>query len=216
MMMMQTALAIVASYLLGSVPTGLIIGKVLRGVDVRDFGSGKTGAANSLRTLGIGPSAVVFLGDLLKGTIAVLLARYLTGDPWVEVAAGLGAAVGHNWPILAGFRGGRGVTTSFGSALALIPLPALICVPIFAGTIAISRYVSLGSIVAAVAVPLVTVPFVLTGQARVEYLFFGLIGAALIVFKHHDNIARLLAGQERKIGQKEDLNRQRLGVGKAE
>ena len=120
-------------YLLGSLPMGLIAGKVVRGVDIRDYGSGKTGFTNALRTIGLKAALLVLLGDALKGAVPVLIARLLSDDAYAQMVAGLAAVVGHDWPVFAGFRGGRGVTTFFGVLLAMNPLVFLAMVPVGVG-----------------------------------------------------------------------------------
>src|SRR5947209_4379055 len=122
----QYALVACAAYLIGSIPFGLIVGRRVRGVDIREFGSGKTGFTNSLRTIGLGPSILVLAGDFLKGALPVLLAARLFGSPALEVVAASFAVVGHVWPVFAGFKGGRGVTTAFGATAAMIPALAVI------------------------------------------------------------------------------------------
>ncbi len=193
---------IALGYLLGSVPFGLLLGK-LRGVDIREYGSGKPGATNVLRTLGPKFGILVLLGDVAKGAVPVLAARFLLG-PGGEVAAGVAAIVGHNWPVYLKFQGGRGVSTSLGALAAMswpISLLAPVCLAVFAIVVALSRYVSLGSMSGGVTAAVGTAPLVAMGQAGVVYLVFGLVAAGLILVQHRDNISRLLAGTERKLGQ---------------
>lgn len=192
-----------ASYLYGSVPFGLVLGKI-RGIDVRQYGSGRTGAANTLRTLGVGASVLAFAGDFSKGVLAVILARLLFGTPIVEAAAAMCAIAGHNWSAYIRFRGGRGVASSVG-ALALMSPPAVgVGLVIFSGVLATSRYVSLASVLASASVPVALASLAYAGVVPVEYLVFGLIAAGLVTFQHRDNLERLKSGRERRLGEAAD------------
>jgi glycerol-3-phosphate acyltransferase PlsY len=193
--------AVVIGYLLGAIPTGLIVGKVLKGVDLRDYGSGKTGATNALRTLGKVPAIVVVLFDFIKGMIAVLVAYALVGTVAAECLAGLAAAVGHNWPVYAGFRGGRGVLVSFGVFCLLCWPAALTSLAIGACIIGLSLLVSLGVLLGTVVGLVMAILLVVLGQFSPWILLYCVLGAVLILVRHSDNIQRLVAGTERKIGQ---------------
>jgi glycerol-3-phosphate acyltransferase PlsY len=195
------AVAILLGYLLGAIPSGLIVGKLVKGVDLRDYGSGKTGATNALRTLGKVPAFLVILMDSLKGIAAIVVAYLLTDAVAAECLAGLAAAVGHNWPIYAGFRGGRGVLVSYGIFWVLCWPAALISSAIGMAVIAISRFVSLGVLVGTIIGLAAAIPFVVTGHFSPWVLLYTALGAALIVLRHRDNIDRLRAGTERKLGQ---------------
>lgn len=195
------AAAVVIGYLLGAIPTGLIVGRLAKGVDLREFGSGKTGATNALRTLGPRPAALVTLGDLLKGLVAVLIAHQLTHSLEGESLAGVAAVVGHNWPIYAGFRGGRGVVVSLGVFWLLCWPAALISSAIGMPIIAVSRFVSLGVLVGAGVGLAATIPFVAVWHYSPWVLAYAALSAGLIFARHRDNIERLLAGTERKLGQ---------------
>ncbi|MBI4297598.1 MAG: glycerol-3-phosphate 1-O-acyltransferase PlsY [Chloroflexi bacterium] len=201
---MATVGVIVLGYFLGSVSFGAVLGR-LKGVDVRRYGSGRTGVTNVLRTLGGKVAAAVFIGDLAKGVGAVLLARYLVGSDVAQVGAGLAALAGHNWPVFLGFRGGRGVTTGLGGLLALSWPVALMGLGVWLAIIALTRYVSLGSVLGSVVVGAGLVGWSLAGWAPIPYIAYGLGAAALIVFQHRDNISRLLAGTERKLGQPAEM-----------
>jgi acyl phosphate:glycerol-3-phosphate acyltransferase len=206
-------LAVVLGYVLGALPFGLVIGRWLRGIDIRDYGSHRTGATNALRTLGARAALAVFLLDVGKGAAAVLLARFLyaaDGGPsaeWIAAAAGFAAIVGHNWSVFIGFSGGRGVATSTGALLALVPLAGLIVIPIVALILWRWRYVSLGSISGAALVPLIVLALMALriGGAEAAHVGYGVAAGALVIAAHGDNIARLRAGTERKIGQKERI-----------
>ncbi|MDH7480170.1 MAG: glycerol-3-phosphate acyltransferase, partial [Syntrophomonadaceae bacterium] len=151
---MKVVFVLTASYLLGSIPWGYLVGVWWKGLDIRRYGSGNIGTTNAFRILGPGPGTVVLLGDILKGTLAVLLAKSI-GSELLAVAAGLAAIAGHSWSIFLGFRGGRGVATGAGVILGLVPLAIPVLFLLWAGTILVTRYVSVGSITAAVAAPVV-------------------------------------------------------------
>jgi len=187
-------------YVLGSTPFGLLVGRWSRGVDIREFGSGKTGFTNSLRTLGLGPSIVVFAGDLLKGAIPVLVAAALSPRPELHVLAGGAAVTGHILPVFAGFKGGRGVTTSWGATLAMMPQVAIFLLLVAAALAYASRYMSLVSVLSSVAGGLLVFALVIAGRVPAAYGVWGLAAPALIIVTHLDNIRRLRAGTEPKIG----------------
>ena len=198
---LAVVLALIVGYLAGSFPSGIVYGRLMRGVDVRQVGSGKTGATNVLRSLGLRFAIAVGATDVLKGLLPVVLALWLVGTPLAAVAAGFGAVAGHNWSIFLGFFGGRGVATSVGAFLPMAPIPTAVAIAAFVVVVAKTRYVSLGSVVAALTA---LAAFLLTGLlgARYpsEYYVFAVAGAFLIVIRHADNLARLRAGTERKLG----------------
>lgn len=191
----------IGAYLIGSIPVGLIIGQRARGVDVREFGSGKTGFTNSLRALGLGPSLLVFLGDFLKGAVPVALAHALSPNASLQVVAAVGAVAGHDWPVYAGFRGGRGVTTSLGATAVMMPPIGLLIVVIATALLYVYRYVSLASIVATPTAAVVVWLLIVLRNAPLAYGVWGTIATVLILVLHRDNIARLRDGTEPKIGQ---------------
>ncbi len=202
---------IILGYFIGAIPFGVIIGRLTRGIDVRDYGSGSMGMANVLRTLGARAGVLVFLADLAKGAAAVAFVWLIFASlpamvAWGQVAGGVAAVIGHSWPVYVGFRGGRGVTTGFGALLMIAWPVALICFAIFLIVVALSRYVSLGSMLAGLGVLVVMIPFVLLNLEPFAYLAYGLIVAPLIIFRHRGNIQRLLSGTERKIGQKTEVS----------
>ena len=188
-------------YLLGALPFGLIAGKVFGRVDVREYGSGKIGMTNVMRTVGVPVAIFVLLLDMGKGVVAVILARIISDSGGVESAAALAALFGHNWPIFIGFRGGRGTATGWGSLLILWPIAGLVSTLVGLTLVGISRYVSLGSVVATVAGCIVLIIAASTGAAPMGYIWYGIIGGTLVVVRHKDNIQRLLKGEERKLGQ---------------
>jgi glycerol-3-phosphate acyltransferase PlsY len=193
-------LVLLAAYLLGSIPSGYLAGRWCAGIDLRQLGSGSTGATNVLRQVGKGPALVVFLVDVLKGTAAVLLAKALLGNGahgWV-VAAGLGALAGHSWPLWLGGKGGKAVATGLGMLLGLVPAVGLACFGIFLALFSFSRIVSLASLGAAFSLPLL----MLAASAPPAYLALGLLAGLLVIWRHRSNLERLLAGTEPRVGDK--------------
>ncbi|MDP7533442.1 MAG: glycerol-3-phosphate 1-O-acyltransferase PlsY [SAR202 cluster bacterium] len=203
--MIEYLVLVPIAYLVGSLPFGLIAGKIVTGTDIRDFGSGKTGMTNVLRTAGPVPAALVLLLDMGKAVVAVVVARILFDSTGAEAAAVVAVMIGHNWPVFVQFRGGRGIASGYGGLL-ILSWPAfivatLVGVSLIAGT----RYVSLGSITAAVLGSLALIITAATGHAPMAYIWFGVFGTALVVVRHKDNIHRLLQGTEPKIGQRANL-----------
>lgn len=205
-------LLLVAAYLLGSIPTGYLMARWLKGIDIRQYGSGGTGATNVLRTVGKGAAIAVLVVDLLKGLLAVLLAialwppilalaaegaLALEWQPWVKMLAGLMAIVGHSKSVWIGFTGGKSAATGLGVLIGLAWPVALGSVAAFAITLALSRIVSLGSIAAAIAA---MVLMVATHQP-LPYVVLGALGATYVILRHRGNIERLLAGTEPRLGQ---------------
>ncbi|MGI8553134.1 MAG: glycerol-3-phosphate 1-O-acyltransferase PlsY [Dehalococcoidia bacterium] len=188
-------------YLLGSIPFGLIVGRRVRGVDIRDYGSGVTGFTNSLRTLGLGPSLIVFAGDLLKGALPVLLAGAVSSHASLQVVAAVAAVVGHCWPLYAGFRGGKGVTTSFGATAAMMPPVAVFLLLFGAALVYVYRYVSLVSVVATPTGGLLVLALIVAGRVPPAYGVWAVIAVSLVLFMHRGNIQRLRSGTERKLGE---------------
>jgi glycerol-3-phosphate acyltransferase PlsY len=200
-------LAAALGYLLGAIPFGLLIGRATRGIDIRQYGSHRTGATNALRTLGTRAAALVFVLDVAKGVAAVLLANALFGGgalgEWAGAVAGFSAIVGHNWSVFIGFTGGRGVATSSGGLGAMSIWTILILAPIVVGIIWRTRYVSLGSISGGLLAPVITAVLWAFGAATVPAIVYALASGLLVTAAHADNIGRLRAGTERKLGQKE-------------
>src|SRR5690348_3869575 len=191
---------VVAAYLCGSTPVGVLVARLTGGVDPRTVGSGRTGGTNALRALGRKRAAVVVVGDLLKGAVPVLVARYASGQALVEVACGLAAVAGAIWSVFVGFRSGRGVGTGVGTMLVIQPVAVLLAAPVFVLVILITRYVSLGSLLASAALfpAMLLIWAVASGAVPPQYLVYAVIGPALIWVAHADNIERLLHGTERK------------------
>ena len=189
------------AYLLGSIPWGYFFLHWRRGLDIRDHGSGRTGMSNVLRTGGGRVAAVVLLLDLSKGVLVVLLSRELIGTTGAEVAAGLLALVGHNWPVFLNFRGGRGIATGLGGLSVMAPIPAAIAAAAFIPVTLISRYLSLGSITGVLAACVSLAALTLIGNMYSStYSWYSLIAGGIIIWQHRDNIQRLLQGTERRLG----------------
>jgi len=192
---MNYVISILLAYLLGSIPTPLIVSKFLHKDDIRQHGSGNPGVSNMTRTFGLGSGALTLLGDAGKGVLGTLVGLWMCGPSGIYYSA-IAAVFGHNWSIFLGFKGGKGVATSFGIVLVLNPVLAVICLAVFVVTVLISRYFSLGSIIALLTYWVVTlctsisnVPLVLT----ITFLVW------LSIFKHRSNIKRLLNGTENKL-----------------
>jgi len=205
---------VVVGYLLGSIPFGVLIGRRMAKVDVRQYGSGKMGATNVLRTAGKKAAIISGVLDLLKGALAVIFAGLIwwglsnSGGSfsywWLlssaQVAAALAAVVGHIWPIFLKFRGGRGVATYFGGLIALCPVAAVFGGEALIVGAGLTGFASLGSILGVVGVYAILLPLTIMHGFPLEYLVYALAGTILIIAVHRDNIARLLSGKERRLG----------------
>jgi glycerol-3-phosphate acyltransferase PlsY len=195
----KAALAVTAAYVLGAVPTGYLVARAFGMRDIRSHGSGNIGATNVLRTLGRLPAVLTLLGDVAKGFAAVAVAEVLgAGDPLVRAVATGAAVTGNCWSIFLGFRGGKGVATGLGALLALVPLAILPAAVVWLALTATLRFVSLASMAAAVCVP---IGVLLLGYPR-PFAAAALAVGALIVLRHRDNIARLMSGTERRLGER--------------
>jgi len=208
---MHGALTPLFAYFLGSIPFGYLIVRWQKGVDVRSTGSGSTGATNVMRNLGIVGFVATFILDVGKGTFAVLLASRLTsGDPRWIAASSVAAILGHCFPVWLKFRGGKGVATGVGVFLALAPLQVALALVIFAIVVAIWRYISLGSIVATAAFPLLVY---FMKHPPLPIVLGAAVSALIIIAMHHANIRRLLSGTENKVGKKKSgVRSQESGV----
>lgn len=193
--MATNLLLLFISYFIGNFSTSYIIGKMFGNIDIRDHGSGNAGSTNVLRTLGKKAAALTLLGDLLKGVLAIYLGNKF-GTPLIALGCGIAVVVGHNWPVLLNFKGGKGIATTMGVALTVKPVAALICISIGIIILYKYKYVSLASIIAISLFPFALIIYGL------NYFLFGLILALLAIYRHRENIKRLLAGNERKIGEK--------------
>jgi acyl phosphate:glycerol-3-phosphate acyltransferase len=192
-------LAAVAAYVVGAVPVGYLIARLFGVTDIRRHGSGNIGATNVLRTAGRLPGVVTLLGDIAKGWIAVAVAGRIGGDvPSVLAAGAVAAVVGNCWSIFLGFRGGKGAATGLGALLRLVPLPTLAALPVFIVVVLTTRFVSLGSVLGAVCVPCGAVAL---GASRASVLG-ALVTSVIVILRHHENIARLRAGTERRLGER--------------
>lgn len=195
----MAVIVVLAAYLLGSISFSVLIARWRGGIDIRAHGSGNAGATNTLRVLGIGPAIAVFVLDLLKGVIAVLLAAWLVpGNLWVHVAAGLAAVAGHNWPVWFRFRGGKGIATTIGIVATLMFLPGLVAGAVGIAAIALTRYVSLGSLLFTALLPLAVFLF----DRPAELVWGSVIIAVFAWFRHRGNLVKLVKGQENKLGAK--------------
>ncbi len=215
MIILQFFAVIIIGYLLGSIPSGVIVSKVFAKVDIREYGSGKIGATNVLRTAGKKAAAMVLFLDILKGALAVIFAGLIVGRNYLvigenfglgllvaQVLAALASIAGHNWSVFLGFKGGRGVATFFGGLAALCPVAALFGGEVFIIGAGLTRFASLGSIAGVVGTYSILIPLTIFNGFPLEYLFYTLIGTVLIVVMHRENISRLLSGKERRLGEK--------------
>ncbi len=197
--MIEYALILPGAYLLGSISSGLIVGKLKQGVDIRRHGSGSTGTTNVLRILGVRMAAVVLVADISKGIITVLAAKLVSNDPLLEALAALFAVAGHNWPVFSKFQGGRGITAAVGAIAVLAPIVAALALAVFVPVVSLSRYVSLASI-SAVIVAVAAMPvMVALGEAPWQYLVYTTAGGPLIIWRHRGNIQRLINGTENRL-----------------
>ena len=202
--MLVYLIIIITAYLLGKISTSYIVAKRLAGVDIRTQGSGNAGSTNVLRTLGKKAGALTFIGDVLKGLIAVLIARFIAygvnlDDTTCAYIAVVAVVLGHNYPVFLGFKGGKGVATSLGSMLGMNPLVALLCLGFFIIIVAITKYVSLGSILG-----IGLSPVIMMINHNTKGVLVTLFLTISVVITHKENIKRLLNGTERKLGQKKN------------
>jgi glycerol-3-phosphate acyltransferase PlsY len=213
-MIAEFVAVIIIAYLLGSIPFGLIIGKLKGGVDIRGYGSGKTGATNVMRAVGTKLGVLTLVLDVVKAAVAVGLAAIIVDRSagiftiggvtiyWQQVAqvvAGLAAVAGHNWPVFAKFKGGRGVTAYFGTLFAIYPPAGIFGAQVLAITALRSRHMSLGSILGALAALCLMIPLVVLYNFPLIYLVYGSVVVVLLVYQHQDNIKRLRQGTERRL-----------------
>ena len=194
-----TALSCVIAYLLGSVSAGLLIARIAHGPDLRKVGSGNTGASNVQRTMGWKYGWITFFGDALKGVCACWIGYLLTGSHMTALLSGFFAILGHNWPVFFGFKGGKGVATSCGVLLYCFPVPALICFALTVALIALTRYISLGSMFLLTAYALI-VSLTYPGPWRSFVLVWAFLLALVCIVRHHANIKRLIQGNENMLG----------------
>jgi acyl phosphate:glycerol-3-phosphate acyltransferase len=196
--MALTVLGVLAAYLIGAIPVGFLVARAAGGADIRRAGSGNIGATNVLRTLGIGPAVLTLVGDIVKGYLAVTAARSIGIGAWAAPAGAVAAVAGNCWPVFLAFRGGKGVATGLGAFLSLIPWAVLPAAGLWIAVTALSRYVSLASIVACVSLP---VGAALLGYPR-QAVIAAAVTAAVIIWRHRENIARLASGSEHRLGER--------------
>ena len=194
---MADLFAVLAAYLMGSIPFAQLLSK-RRGVDLRRVGSGNVGASNVLRTLGVRPAVLAMMLDAVKGTVAVLVAQRLTNGVAAPVMAGLASMIGHVYPVWLRFRGGKGVATAAGAFAVLAPVAAAVAAGAFLLTVALTRFISVGSMVAA----LTLAAWAIASVAPTIVGIGAAIGAALVLIGHRANVVRLVAGTERRVGQR--------------
>ena len=201
---MKELVLIIISYLIGSIPTALLVSKRFFGIDIRDYGSGNMGATNTFRVLGSRYGTMVMVIDILKGMAAVMLYNFLPFYLSHELertnlmlGLGLACVAGHIFPVFAGFRGGKGVATLLGMVLAIQPVIAVSCIGIFVLVLFLTRYVSLSSILAALALPICVLW--IWNEHEVLYRVFALIVALLVIVTHQKNIGRILRGVESRV-----------------
>ncbi len=214
--MLNLIFVVILSYLAGSIPTSIIVSKLVRGIDIREHGSGNAGGSNVFRVLGWKYGILVILLDALKGALAVIIVArlYLDSFPFknitpfddftlVQIICGVAAVIGHIWTIFAGFRGGKGIATGLGVLIMIVTIDMALALGIFFLVVSLSRYISLGSIAAAVAVPLILVIrenlFGIDIQGYHTILPFTIILALLVIYTHRKNIDRLIKGSESKL-----------------
>ncbi len=214
MIIAQFVIVVIIGYLLGSIPFGVLISRRMGKVDVRQYGSGRTGSTNVLRAVGRKAAAMVAGLDVLKGVLAVVFAGLIVGRSYLvvgdfalgmlvaQVLAASAAVIGHIWSVFLKFRGGRGVATFMGGLIALCPPAAIFGGEIMILGAGLTRYASLGSIAGAVGAYAILVPLTIMNGFPIEYLAYAFIGTVLIIVVHRDNIARLISGKERKLGEK--------------
>ena len=219
-MLFKLLLVVIIGYLLGSIPFGLIFGRFKANMDIRNYGSGRTGGTNVLRTMGKGAFLTVVIMDVLKGTTAVLLAKLVIGNGHIAIGSyqfglpgaaslvALATVAGHIWPIFAGFKGGRGVGTYIGTMFAISPAAALFGGEILIIVAGLSGFASFGSLAGIVSIYALLLPLTFIYGSPIEYLFYAFVSAVLIAAVHRDNIVRLFTGKERKLSQKAESRSQ--------
>ena len=194
---MADLVAVLAAYLMGSIPFAQLLSR-RRGIDLRRVGSGNVGATNVLRTLGVRPAVVAMMLDAVKGTVAVLIAQRLSNGVAAQVAAGLASMIGHVYPVWLRFRGWKGVATAAGAFAVLTPVAVAVAVVVFLLTVALTRFISVGSMVAAITLA----GWAIASDAPTIVAIGAAIGAAMVLVGHRANVLRLVAGTERRVGQR--------------
>ncbi len=198
---LEVVISCVLAYLIGSISTGLLVAKAAGGPDLRQVGSGNTGASNVQRTMGWKYGLITFFADAMKGVISCLIALLLTGDQMACLAAGLFAVIGHNWPVFFGFKGGKGVSTSAGVLLFCFPWQGAVCAALTIALIAWLRYISLGSMFLLTSYAIL-VSLTYQGKWLPFVIAWSVVMALICIGRHHANIVRLVKGTENKLGNK--------------
>ena len=194
--LLSILIVIVAGYLLGSISTGVVLSRLFAKTDIRSQGSGNAGTTNMLRVLGRKMALLTFIGDMLKGIIAVFIGKWLIGGELCGLLGVVGAVLGHYYPLYFGFKGGKGIATSFGSLLFVFPVQALLAFAVFLILVAVTHYVSVGSIAAAITLPLLIV--ITRFQEPTLWIITVCIGAS-VIWRHRANIKRLMTHTENKL-----------------
>ncbi len=196
-MVFKLIIVSVLSYIIGNISTSYLVAKYAADIDIRKYGSGNAGATNVLRTLGKKAGIAAFLGDILKGVIAVVLGRLIAGEDG-QIFAGLFVVIGHNWPIFLNFKGGKGIATTIGVMTAINPYIVAAIVPIGIVIIIITKYVSLASITGMIIFPIT----MLFTHQQIKLVLFSFLLSIMALYRHRTNIKRLMEGTESKLGQK--------------
>jgi len=194
--MLEMILLAAGAYLLGSVPFGVMITRLLKGIDPREHGSRNIGFTNVLRVAGWGPGLLTLIGDMGKGYLSVAVAQKAIGDERVMMMAGLASVLGHNYPLFLKLKGGKGVATGFGVLLGLMPLIGMITLILWGSVVGVWRFSSLGAIVCFILLPIIVLLF----QREISYVIFAVVLSLMILIRHRSNIVRLRQGVEPKIG----------------
>tara|TARA_B100001245_G_scaffold210723_1_gene175002 strand:- start:625 stop:1251 length:627 start_codon:yes stop_codon:yes gene_type:complete len=198
---------VIFSYLLGSISFGLIITRMVKGIDIRQYASGSTGATNVMRACGWRWGILAFALDMFKAALPLLVVIYIYdfGIPsWVHPIMGLAAIFGHIWPVFTNFRGGKGIASGWSALIVLSPWSGLVACVLSFPFMIFTRYVSLGSVIGSLSGGIAITTLSILGHIETSYCAFGLVGSALTILKHKDNMIRLLNGTERKLGAKND------------
>ena len=191
------------SYLMGSIPFGVLVGWVMKRVDIREHGSGNIGMTNVMRLAGVPAGIVVLALDMGKAALAVILAMWLGSSSGVTTICALFVLAGHIWPIFIGFKGGRGTASGWAVLFVLSPISGVVATVVALPMILITKYVSVGSIVGATVGGLTIAVLALSGHTEMHYAWFGFLGTSLILLRHTENMKRLIKGEERKLGNRE-------------
>ena len=195
--MTNIIIVLVVGYLLGSISTGVVLSKMIAKTDIRTQGSGNAGTTNMLRVLGRKMALITFIGDMLKGIISVFIGKWLIGGDLGGVLGVVGAVLGHYYPLYFGFKGGKGIATSFGSLLFVFPVHALLAFALFLVLVALTHYVSVGSVAAAIALPLMV--FVTHGASNLTVCIITACIGVSVIWRHRANIKRLMDHTESKL-----------------